>query len=78
PSSIDGFDEYIETSHPVNVKKLVEAYGVNYYFSDGLENIDRQFDDFVHSEKASVFEVKTPKSVNPEVFKSYIDAIKQK
>nr|MDA3815883.1 thiamine pyrophosphate-dependent enzyme [Prolixibacteraceae bacterium] len=78
PSLIDGFNEYVETSHPVNVRKMVEAFGLDYYYAEGVEEIEKQFDEFIHSEKASVFEVKTPKLENPVVYRKYIEAIKQK
>ncbi|MCF8361634.1 MAG: 2-succinyl-5-enolpyruvyl-6-hydroxy-3-cyclohexene-1-carboxylic-acid synthase [Prolixibacteraceae bacterium] len=78
PLSFDGFNNYIETSHPVNIGKIVESFGLAYFFGKSVEGIDKQIEDFVHSNKPAVFEVKTPQLDNPVVYRKYLETIKQK
>jgi 2-succinyl-5-enolpyruvyl-6-hydroxy-3-cyclohexene-1-carboxylate synthase len=78
PSSINGFDDYIETSHQPDFRKLVEAFGLTYFYAQNADEIESQLDLFFQSGQASVFEVKTPKTENPLVYNQYIEAIKQK
>jgi 2-succinyl-5-enolpyruvyl-6-hydroxy-3-cyclohexene-1-carboxylate synthase len=81
PTSINGFngfDDYIETSHRVDIRKLVEAFGLAYFYAQNVDEVESQFDLFIQSGKASVFEVKTPQTENSTVYRQYIEAIKQK
>ncbi len=78
PSSINGFDDYIETSHQPDFRKLVEAFGLTYFYAQNADEIESQLDLFFQSGQASVFEVKTPQTGNSTVYSRYIKAIKQK
>ncbi len=77
PSAFQSFEAYQEAFHPVKIRMLTEAFGVSYYFCDNLENLPVVFKEFINSgNKPSLLEIKTPKDINPEIFKDYIQKLK--
>lgn len=74
PSEMDAFEEFMETKHPVNIEKLVSAYGVEYFEADesSLENV---LVEFFEAKNTALLEVKTPRFNNEKVYKNYIKLI---
>lgn len=77
-SEIEGFDEYIETNHPVNIQKIAEAFGVKYFSCQNEQQLHKVFRTFLMwATTPALFEIITPKTINAQVFKKYVDFIKQ-
>jgi 2-succinyl-5-enolpyruvyl-6-hydroxy-3-cyclohexene-1-carboxylate synthase len=69
PSSKSGFKKLIEAFHPVNINKLAEAFGVDYYFAGNEKDLCSQLSGFYAGKgKASVLEVKTETAINNEMY----------
>lgn len=77
PSEMDSFEEFMETSHAVNIEKLVSAYGVDYLgcsTENELESTIQRFMDL--KDTPSLLEIKTPRLENADVYKEYVKRIK--
>lgn len=76
-SEIEGFEEYIETSHPVNIQKIAEAFGVKYFSCQNEQQLHKVFRTFLMwATTPALFEIITPKTINAQVFKKYIEFLK--
>lgn len=72
PSEKEYFEEFMEAHHPVDLKKLVTAYGVNYFSCDNQEELSNTFNRFVQSETGpALLEIKTPKLDNAKIYSEY-------
>ncbi|MDA3928658.1 MAG: thiamine pyrophosphate-dependent enzyme, partial [Prolixibacteraceae bacterium] len=77
PSEIDAFEEFMETNHPVDIEKLVGAFGVNYIGCNAENELDEKIQQLLQSNKSpSLLEIKTPRLENAEIFKEYVRRIK--
>ena len=78
PSKMDAFEEFMETKHPVNIGKLVSAFGVEYFCNVSEEDLDEKVRLFLESKSGpSLLEIKTPRLDNAEVYKEYKQRIKK-
>jgi 2-succinyl-5-enolpyruvyl-6-hydroxy-3-cyclohexene-1-carboxylate synthase len=68
---------YFETPHSVNIEHLVNAFGLAYFMASDNASFQIQIASFYHSNKPSVFEIKTDAAINTRVFKNYFSYIKQ-
>jgi 2-succinyl-5-enolpyruvyl-6-hydroxy-3-cyclohexene-1-carboxylate synthase len=60
PSEQAGFKKFIEAHHPVNIHKLAEAFGLDYFSVKNELELSNQWDVFLNrQERAAVMEVKT-------------------
>lgn len=72
PTKINQYDKFIETKQTVHIQSLVTAFGLNYYFADSLETLQKTFIDFISSSnKASVLEIKTDSDYSANALKNY-------
>lgn len=77
PSEIEAFEEFMETKHPVNIEKLVSAYGIEYISVKDENELEGTIQHFMQSKKGPLLlEIKTPRLENAEIFKEYIVRIK--
>lgn len=77
PSRMDAFKEFMETKHPVDLEKLVRAFGVKYAVCRNESELDTKLKHFFQSKTGpSLLEIKTPGIENAEVYKRYIKMIK--
>ncbi len=76
-SQINGFENFIETKHPVNIAKIVEAFSLDYYMANSLSMLEKEFEPFMKSNNAAVFEVFTPPKINPVTYSNYVKAISE-
>lgn len=77
PSEMDAFEEFMETSHPVNIEKLVSAFGVEYFGVKGENELEGTIRHFMESKNGpSLLEIKTPRLENAEIYREYIERIK--
>ncbi|MDD3322674.1 MAG: 2-succinyl-5-enolpyruvyl-6-hydroxy-3-cyclohexene-1-carboxylic-acid synthase [Paludibacter sp.] len=71
----DSFD-FFTTPHHVNIKSMVEAYGLNYMVCDKTELLDDCIINLFQSDKATVLEIFTDSDLNTENYKGYFKNIK--
>ena len=77
PSDMDAFEYFMETKHPVDIEKLVAAFGVEYFVSKSENELESTIQRFMKSKNGpSLLEIKTPRLKNAEVYKEYIERIK--
>jgi 2-succinyl-5-enolpyruvyl-6-hydroxy-3-cyclohexene-1-carboxylate synthase len=70
PSDHPGFKKYIEAHHPVNIHKLAEAFGLDYFYAEDELNLRNQWDQFIkEDERATLFEVKTDAALSASTFR---------
>ena len=78
PTEMDAFDEFMETIHPVDIEKLVAAFGVEYFVSKSENELESTIHRFMESKSGpSLLEIKTPRLENAEVYKMYVERIKK-
>jgi len=65
PANQPGFNKFINAYHPVEIKKLAEAFHLNYFCADNLSDFKKTLPDF-YSEKTgiAVFEIFTNEEIN--------------
>jgi 2-succinyl-5-enolpyruvyl-6-hydroxy-3-cyclohexene-1-carboxylate synthase len=68
--------DFFTTPHKVNIKALVEAYGLEYLACDTTEELEDKITDLLVSEKATVLEIFTDSDLNTENYKGYFRNIK--
>jgi 2-succinyl-5-enolpyruvyl-6-hydroxy-3-cyclohexene-1-carboxylate synthase len=76
PSEQVCFEDFMEASHPVQIEKLAQAFGVNYFLADNQQELELQYSKFIEQQGPSLFEIKTLNTENPVQFKAYIQRIK--
>jgi len=70
PSEQDGFKKLIEAHHPVNIHKLAEAFGLNYFeITDETELKDHWNTFLTKQDRAAVMEVKTDPVLSASAFR---------
>ena len=68
--------DYFTTPHKVNIKSLVEAYGLDYLECDKIENLSASINTLLNAPKATVLEIFTDADLNTENYKGYFQKIK--
>jgi 2-succinyl-5-enolpyruvyl-6-hydroxy-3-cyclohexene-1-carboxylate synthase len=68
--------DFFTTPHKVNIKSLVEAYGLNYLACDTTDELENKIEKLLVSEKATVLEIFTDSDLNTENYKGYFRNIK--
>jgi len=68
--------EFFTTPHQVNIKSLVEAFGLNYFACDKTENLSSSINTLLSAHKATVLEIFTDADLNTENYKGYFKKIK--
>ena len=72
-----GFDEFIETQHPVCIEKIAKAFGVKYFSCSSEQTFQSEFNAFMSWDKsAALIEIFTPQNENAQMYKNYIEKIK--
>lgn len=76
PSSMQHFEEFIETKHNASIALLTQSFGIKHYFCDSLETLEDILPEFYsNTKKASVLEIKTDASYSAEALKNYFTFI---
>ncbi|MDO9152169.1 MAG: 2-succinyl-5-enolpyruvyl-6-hydroxy-3-cyclohexene-1-carboxylic-acid synthase [Paludibacter sp.] len=68
--------EFFTTPHQVNIKALVEAYGLSYLSCDKTEELESCIQQLFDATKATVLEIFTDSNLNTENYKGYFKNIK--
>ena len=69
--------DFFTTPHNVNIKSLVEAYGLGYLSCNTTEELENKIENLLVSEKATVLEIYTDSDLNTENYKGYFKNIKK-
>ena len=78
PSGNEGFEEFFETRHPVNIELLTQAFNLTYYYCDNAKDLNAVLDKFFDPiQNAAVLEIKTPRKENAVIYKNYLNYIKK-
>jgi len=77
PSEQECFEDFMEASHPVQIEKLAQAFGVNYFRAENQQELELQYSTFIEQKGPSLFEIKTPNTENPVQLKAHIQKIKE-
>jgi len=70
-------EKYFTTPHHVNVKSLVEAYGLDYIGCNQTEGLEDNLIALFNGKKAAVLEIFTDEVLNTENYKGYFKNIKK-
>jgi len=70
-------ETFFTTPHHVNIKSLVEAYGLDYIGCNQIESLDDNLITLFNSKKATVLEIFTDEGLNTENYKRYFRNIKR-
>ena len=68
--------DFFTTPHKVNIKSLVEAYGLDYLVCNKDEELTKSIESLFEANKATVLEVFTDSDLNTENYKGYFKNIK--
>ena len=68
--------DFFTTPHKVNIKSLVEAYGLDYLACNTTNELENKIKSLLVSERATVLEVFTDSDLNTENYKGYFKNIK--
>ena len=77
PSSTDHLEEFFEARHNWKAEKIAQAFNVEYYKAEDLEQLDSTFTDFLDNKDGpSILEIFTPPEENAEILKEYFNYLK--
>ncbi len=68
---------FFTTPHQVQIKLLVEAYGVDYLNCNEAADLSGKIEQLLNSANATVLEVFTDSELNTENYKKYFQHIKE-
>jgi 2-succinyl-5-enolpyruvyl-6-hydroxy-3-cyclohexene-1-carboxylate synthase len=77
PSSSPAYKPYFEAHHPAVIAKLSEAFTVSYYACENYKEFDISFKTFLQHKGPAVYEIFTPREVNPVVFRTFVGQLKK-
>lgn len=78
PSDVPELDEYFETTQEYRADKLAETYGLDYFYADNLEALNKTLSDFFKlKNRAGILEIKTPRELNDVVLKGYFKTLRE-
>jgi 2-succinyl-5-enolpyruvyl-6-hydroxy-3-cyclohexene-1-carboxylate synthase len=66
---------YFTTPHSVNLKNLVEAFGLQYFRAESMEQLNDCFPSFLEANVPAVLEITTDPEVNTQVYKTFIKSL---
>jgi 2-succinyl-5-enolpyruvyl-6-hydroxy-3-cyclohexene-1-carboxylate synthase len=76
PSDQECFEDFMEAHHPVDIEKLAQAFGVNYFQVKNKHELEQKFNSFIETIGPSLLEIKTLNTENPVQFKMHCKAVK--
>ncbi len=72
PSETDDFMPYVNAYHPIDFKKLAEAFGLHYHFCTSAKALSLSIKNLVlHNNGAEVLEIRTPNNGEPQITKDF-------
>lgn len=77
PSSTPAFKPYLEAHHPVSIRELSAAFGVDYYTCSHYQDFDDAVENFIRVKGPAVFEFHTSPEINTGVFRNFVSYLKK-
>ncbi len=72
PSETDDFKPFVNAHHPIDFKKLTEAFGVKYNLCSSENELLESIKNIVlQNEAAEVLEIRTPNNGEPQITKDF-------
>lgn len=75
PDSVEELEDFFEAHHPVNFEMTAKAHGLKYFQAHDKETLAKSIHQFIGSEGAGIFEIKTPAGENSKWLKNYFREI---
>lgn len=75
PSEIEELEPFFEADHPVSIKGLADAFGVQYFSASETKAAEEKIANFFAAEGCAILELATPKVENPGILKKYFKHI---
>lgn len=76
PSSTNILEDFFEAGQDLSADKICETFGVKYYQSNNLEDLEDSLRDLLlFDESPALLEIKTPSELNPEVLQNYFKTL---
>jgi 2-succinyl-5-enolpyruvyl-6-hydroxy-3-cyclohexene-1-carboxylate synthase len=70
-------EEFFEAKHNWKAEKIAEAFGLNYYKAENMNQLPKSYDAFINDQKAPcILEIFTPPEKNGEILKGYFAYLK--
>jgi 2-succinyl-5-enolpyruvyl-6-hydroxy-3-cyclohexene-1-carboxylate synthase len=66
---------FLETPHNIDLGKLTGAFGVEYFFANGISNFSENLEGFLNHASPAVFEIRTQSLENTKVFKGLYEQL---
>ena len=77
PEQSGHLETFFEAKHDWKAEKIAEAFRLNYYKAENMDQLVVSFADFINDQKApAVLEIFTPNKKNAEILKAYFDFLK--
>lgn len=72
PSETEGFEPFVNANHPIDFKKLSEAFGVKYNLCSAENELSAVINNLVSQNSGTeVLEIRTPNNGEPQITKDY-------
>jgi len=72
PKKTPYLKQFLNAYHPVRISNIAEAFGLEYYFSEGESSFNEEFKKLEVSEGAGILEINTPDNKNHQIFRNFI------
>ncbi len=76
PSKQTGFTDFFQAYHPVSIKNIACAFGVQHYLCTESESLNETYILFYNTNGAAILEIETPTDVNTAVFHNFVEKLK--
>jgi 2-succinyl-5-enolpyruvyl-6-hydroxy-3-cyclohexene-1-carboxylate synthase len=77
PSSSPAYKAYLEAHHPAEIAKISAAFHFTHYACRNYKDFDGSFKPFLKHKGPAIYEIFTPREVNPGVFRNFVDQLKK-
>lgn len=75
PRQQSSFSKFFEAHHPVDIKSMAHAFGVEYFGCSNAETLTNKYHEFYACKGAAILEIETNNEVNTSVFSTFIENI---
>ncbi len=76
PRQQEGFEEFMQAHHPVDLELLVKAHHIEYIKCTASECIITSIKQLINSPSAAILEINTPNTINPDTYQKLIQNLK--
>lgn len=77
PSKQTGFTDFFKDYHPVSIKNIACAFGVQHYLCTESESLNETYISFYNTNGAAILEIETPADINTAVYHNFMEKLKK-